>query len=1090
MSSSKASKVEEKKHDHLSKLSLKALKKKLKDAKKKLDNAVKAKEYASLETIGAEMTAIQEAIDEKGEGGGGGGGGGLTPSEPSNESIQSMSNIYDTLHSVDDILTASIDGWKMPAVVVVGGQSTGKSTLLERISSLPIFPRGKGMCTKIPIKIRLRFSKKKEDEKAKITIFIKGKDGKYRNAGGPPPFKISDGERVIADQMERVVKRQKDVALNTYISLEISGPSYPNLELFDMPGLVASKELGKKTHELSNTYLDELKGRCVVLLVRAVESEDAWNSQALQLIKKRGNDFEKWTIGVLTKCDKAVSNPSGMLEKLTQKDGDKETPRLTTNGYVLIASKPFKKKEESLEGFRQVEQKRRKHESKIFFGSADDEEEEEDELEDEDDGSSSALFKYLRAHKERATVNSLVRCIQALYKRFLCKRWLPDTVYRLNRKHEHIDRRRESLGEPEWPSQPRENPKRKTLGIPEWRFVPSKEKVAGIDKKELFQSHIVPALRQLVAKANVDSTNNVGLHTMDKLQSNARAAVKDCSRSTEIKLSEFSALASLDEDVPESLFARLVALVRTAVNTLDGKIVADVVECLRDDRDGKRPRTTVRLGRFKHFVDRLEEALKASSKARIAACIASISETIQARIVQHAPDLDFKKGIAAGLVWDEDIANTTSSAVLLVVRKAFKRELMKIVREKLSHADVDDEESCRKIREEYVKKQMDIQVATRKLRKLVTDTEKADATSLPILDTFEDVDLKRSTVVLSPKLLASRMSATVTVELRSKRTNGSPLPKMTDAPLKVSFRSKTAEIHAVEKRASSSSSASYVFDHTFAAMDTSVPEETQELHVTFCGQHVGPSPMELVVRNDVSSMRGAGIKAAELKRAGLELEKLRKGGYGAKECLDAEWSARDLKKANFKAKDFKTDSLTCDLCKKAGFSAKEAREGRYSAKECRQAGYFRTCRDCRNTGFSAKEARDAEYSAKECRQAGYFRTCRDCRNTGFSAKEARGAEYSAKECRQAGYFRTCHDCRNTGFSAKEARGAEYSAKEMNDVGYTAKEMNDGGYTLKEMQKGGYTAKDGEGYRKSGDGFGRPGGKGTLREGIHQTGEGR
>ena len=46
--------------------------------------------------------------------------------------------------------------FKLPCVIVVGGKSAGKSSLLEMITKCPIFPRHSDFCTKLPIKLRLR----------------------------------------------------------------------------------------------------------------------------------------------------------------------------------------------------------------------------------------------------------------------------------------------------------------------------------------------------------------------------------------------------------------------------------------------------------------------------------------------------------------------------------------------------------------------------------------------------------------------------------------------------------------------------------------------------------------------------------------------------------------------------------------------------------------------------------------------------------------------------------------------------------------------------------------------------------------------
>ena len=45
-----------------------------------------------------------------------------------------------------------------PVVVVVGNESSGKSSLLDRLAMMPLLPRGENTCTRMAILLRLRRS--------------------------------------------------------------------------------------------------------------------------------------------------------------------------------------------------------------------------------------------------------------------------------------------------------------------------------------------------------------------------------------------------------------------------------------------------------------------------------------------------------------------------------------------------------------------------------------------------------------------------------------------------------------------------------------------------------------------------------------------------------------------------------------------------------------------------------------------------------------------------------------------------------------------------------------------------------------------
>ena len=62
----------------------------------------------------------------------------------------------DALTNIESIIPAAYFDSKLPRVIVVGERSVGKSSLLENITKCPMFPRGKGTCTKMPIRLQIK----------------------------------------------------------------------------------------------------------------------------------------------------------------------------------------------------------------------------------------------------------------------------------------------------------------------------------------------------------------------------------------------------------------------------------------------------------------------------------------------------------------------------------------------------------------------------------------------------------------------------------------------------------------------------------------------------------------------------------------------------------------------------------------------------------------------------------------------------------------------------------------------------------------------------------------------------------------------
>ena len=86
-----------------------------------------AKQHAEMKAVGIGRTA------------------GLAPSQPVElKRVDELGEIFEQLDALGDILPASMESWQMPSFVVLGAESSGKSTLLERVSMFSMFPRADG----------------------------------------------------------------------------------------------------------------------------------------------------------------------------------------------------------------------------------------------------------------------------------------------------------------------------------------------------------------------------------------------------------------------------------------------------------------------------------------------------------------------------------------------------------------------------------------------------------------------------------------------------------------------------------------------------------------------------------------------------------------------------------------------------------------------------------------------------------------------------------------------------------------------------------------------------------------------------------
>jgi len=184
----------------------------------------------------------------------------------------------------------------LPAIIVIGGQSSGKSSVLESIIGLEdgaILPRGTGIVTKAPIVVQL-----------------------VRNGeGGTPPYGIfaHDHDRryrldvIQAEIMHRTrVLTEKSTVSSTPIMLTLYAPDVVNLTLVDLPGMTRVSLDGQQPQIVDD--LNDLifsfassNSRALLLAVSPANA-DISTSDALSMAR-RIDPTGSNTIGVLTKID-------------------------------------------------------------------------------------------------------------------------------------------------------------------------------------------------------------------------------------------------------------------------------------------------------------------------------------------------------------------------------------------------------------------------------------------------------------------------------------------------------------------------------------------------------------------------------------------------------------------------------------------------------------------------------------------------------------------------------------------------------------------------------------------------------------------
>ena len=207
----------------------------------------------------------------------------------------------------------------LPSIVVIGSQSSGKSSVLEAIVGHEFLPKGSNMVTRRPIELTLVNT---PDAKAEY--------GEFPALGLGKITDFSQIQRTLTD-LNLAVPAEACVT-DDPIQLSIYSPNVPDLSLIDLPGYiqVAGRdqpvELKQRISDLCDKYIQPPN---VILAISAADVDLA-NSTALRASRRVDPRGER-TIGVITKMD--LVDPGRGLDILS----DKKYPlRL---GYVGVVCK-------------------------------------------------------------------------------------------------------------------------------------------------------------------------------------------------------------------------------------------------------------------------------------------------------------------------------------------------------------------------------------------------------------------------------------------------------------------------------------------------------------------------------------------------------------------------------------------------------------------------------------------------------------------------------------------------------------------------------------------------------------------------------
>lgn len=353
-----------------------------------------------------------------------------------NNSVEKLNRFIKAIEPVQDYLSITFEKWSPPQVVVIGGQSDGKSTLLEMLTGLPIFPTLNKRCTKMPIRVKLRNGEK-------VLPLVTMHNTRTGTSGTEKEVPIKELNNTVKELMDEALKEERSsnnaqeevaegevqICAEHILELELTGPDYPALDFLDLPGIVSSPaELAMQTEKLVEKWIRKESDRSVYLVVVPASLSDSSASLALKMIGNLDKELNlgERCVGVITKCDRCPARDQrdvetyveAMIKGTLQGDNSK----LITNGFVAVMCKPaFNHDRKNWEDCTAEIQQRKDYEMAWW------------------------LYEALRNPTIRSIVETkqngcdkLLNQVAELYNKYVRKTWVPQTLKKFNEKQAEL----------------------------------------------------------------------------------------------------------------------------------------------------------------------------------------------------------------------------------------------------------------------------------------------------------------------------------------------------------------------------------------------------------------------------------------------------------------------------------------------------------------------------------------------------------------------------------------------------------------------------------------------------------------------------
>ncbi len=243
-------------------------------------------------------------------------------------------NIFDKLtdsifgrikQTFEEIFTKQdIDQYTLPKVIVIGNESTGKSSLLENLTKCQLFPRDSKLCTKCPIHVKLTHGV------CKYIVQCPTENNEFKT------IEVKNKNEIYGVVNEYMKNLPVDYISESEILIDITDCDVPTFEFYDLPGIrTYPPESAEMTIKLCKKYLSDKNS--IVLCVVPATTPRLTSCQSIALISEM--KMEHNCILALTMADKLQSDD---IEELLIKriiGTSDELNGLNFAGYIAVVNR-------------------------------------------------------------------------------------------------------------------------------------------------------------------------------------------------------------------------------------------------------------------------------------------------------------------------------------------------------------------------------------------------------------------------------------------------------------------------------------------------------------------------------------------------------------------------------------------------------------------------------------------------------------------------------------------------------------------------------------------------------------------------------